>query len=187
MVVIMAFGPCTPRSGRSASRSMRTPRKPQADIVTTRVTSRTPTSGAPCIMTDCPSSPNRLSHAHRDEGADHEDVEMGEVDQLEDAVDDRKTERQQRIHRPETQSVDQLLKENVEGRHGVPIPALRRTATGAKTRTGVVFGVSRFTRLPKGGPKPDERCGETDGGRSTGRKRPPFVSGSSSAEPRRCI
>ena len=37
---------------------------------------------------------------------------MGEIDQLEDAVDEGEAERQQRVHRAEAEPVDDLLQQN---------------------------------------------------------------------------
>src|SRR5579883_1586080 len=64
-----------------------------------------------------PGQTDPLEHEHRDERADHEDVEVREVDQLDDAVHHGEPERQQRVHRPEAQAVDDLLEENVAQVH----------------------------------------------------------------------
>ena len=46
-----------------------------------------------------------------DEGADHEDVAMGEIDHADDAVDHRVADRDQPIDRSQRQPVDKLLDE----------------------------------------------------------------------------
>ena len=56
-MVIMAAGPLTLRNGRSDSRSISTPSKPETSMVTTSATSMTPTSGRPVITTDWPLMP----------------------------------------------------------------------------------------------------------------------------------
>ena len=53
----------------------------------------------------------RLQRAVADERADHEDVAVGEVEELEDAVDERVAERDQRVDAPERQSVEGELEE----------------------------------------------------------------------------
>ena len=57
MVVIIAEGPFTPRSGRRHSRSMPTPSKPQNTMVATNATSNTPTSGTSGRTVSCPLTP----------------------------------------------------------------------------------------------------------------------------------
>ena len=47
MVVIIAAGPVMPRSGRSDSRSITTPRVPDASMVTAKAAISTPASGSP--------------------------------------------------------------------------------------------------------------------------------------------
>ena len=47
-----------------------------------------------------------------DEGADDEDLGVGEVDEFQDAVDHRVTERDQRVHEAEQEAVEQDLRED---------------------------------------------------------------------------
>ena len=47
------------------------------------------------------------------ERTDHEDLAVGEVDQLDDAVDDRVADRDQGVERSQGQPVDELLGEGV--------------------------------------------------------------------------
>ena len=56
-------------------------------------------------------------HAVADERADHVDLAVREVQQLEDPVDHRVAERDQRVDAPERQPVDELLNEEVPGPH----------------------------------------------------------------------
>ena len=58
-----------------------------------------------------------LHHPQADERAHHEDVEMGKVDQLDDAVDHGEPEREQRIHRTQAHPVDDLLKQDIPRTH----------------------------------------------------------------------
>ena len=58
-----------------------------------------------------------LHHPQGDERAHHEDVEVGEVDQLDDAVDHGEPEREQRIHRAQAHPVDDLLKQDIPRAH----------------------------------------------------------------------
>ena len=53
----------------------------------------------------------RREDRERAEGADHEDLAVGEVDELDDAVDHRVAERDQRVDRTEHEAVGQLLEE----------------------------------------------------------------------------
>ena len=61
MVVIIAAGPFTPRSGRSRKRSMPTPMPPQTAIVAAKAATRTPTSGRPDRMVSWPTMPKACS------------------------------------------------------------------------------------------------------------------------------
>ena len=56
-------------------------------------------------------------HAVADEGADHVDLAVGEVQELEDPVHHRVAKRDQRVHAAEREPVDQLLNEEVPGVH----------------------------------------------------------------------
>ena len=44
-----------------------------------------------------------------DEGADHEDVAVGEIDEAQDAIDHRVAQRDERVDRAERKSIDELL------------------------------------------------------------------------------
>src|SRR5205807_9390305 len=55
----------------------------------------------------------QLQHAVADERADHEDVAVGEVEELQDPVDERVPERDERIDATERQRVDGELDEGV--------------------------------------------------------------------------
>ena len=50
----------------------------------------------------------RAAHEHRDKGANHEHVSVGEVDQLDDPVDHRVAEGDQRVHGTEGEGVQEL-------------------------------------------------------------------------------
>ena len=49
-----------------------------------------------------------VEHEHRDEDADHEDVAVGEVDELDDPVDHRVAEGDEGVDRADRQGVDEL-------------------------------------------------------------------------------
>ena len=90
------------RSGRYANRSITTPRMAQPAIAARVIrisSSQTGTTGV-CGATE------RLQRAVADERPDHEDVAVGEVEELEDAVDERVAERDERVHAAERQSID---------------------------------------------------------------------------------
>ena len=55
----------------------------------------------------------RMQHAEADERADHEHVAVREVQELEDAVDERVAERDQRVDAAERERVDGELDEGV--------------------------------------------------------------------------
>ena len=55
--------------------------------------------------------PERLPQRERREGADHEDLAVGEVDQLDDSVDERVPERDERPDRPVRQAVGEVVAE----------------------------------------------------------------------------
>ena len=63
IVVIIAAVPRTARIGRSASRSIATPRNPLSTIVTTNAKASAPTSANPVRIVPCPSIPSRFSAA----------------------------------------------------------------------------------------------------------------------------
>jgi len=94
IVVIIAAVPRTARIGRSAIRSTATPSKPARTIVTAKAKTSAPTKANP-VRTRLTRQPEQLERPHADERADHEHAEMREVDQLENAVDEREAERQQ--------------------------------------------------------------------------------------------
>ena len=56
-------------------------------------------------------APTMIRADQRDEGPDHEDVAMGEIDHSDDAVDHRVADGDQAVDRTERQPVDQLLYE----------------------------------------------------------------------------
>ena len=72
-------------------------------------------------------APEADQHEVPAEGADHEDLAVGEVQELEDPVDHRVAERDQRVDAPERQAVDELLDEEVEVHGG---KSLSRKACG---------------------------------------------------------
>src|SRR3984957_16475750 len=117
IVVIIAAVPRTPRSGRSDRRSIATPRMPAPSIVTAREKTNPPASAGPALTRDA----QKLEGPHAEKRADHEHIEMREIDQLENAVDQGKSQRQQGIHRAEAQPVDHLLQQHaIVGHHGAP-------------------------------------------------------------------
>ena len=61
MVVIMADGPLTLRSGRRDSRSISTPSRPQPTMAAASASSSTPASAQPASSTDCPDRPKACS------------------------------------------------------------------------------------------------------------------------------
>ena len=69
-----------------------------------------------------------LHHPHGDERAHHEDVEVGEVDELDDAVDHGEPEREKRIHRAQAHPVDHLLKQDIPRIHAQDSRLQRRNA-----------------------------------------------------------
>ena len=85
-----------------------------------------------------------MGHAEvADVGTDHVDVAVGEVDELDDAVDHGVAQGHQRINAAQRHAVDQLLKENFQNNpsflKGVRGPGLRRpcgTASGCKGASG---------------------------------------------------
>ena len=56
-----------------------------------------------------PKVASRVNTDQRDEGADHEDVAMGEVDHADDAVDHRVADGDQAVDGAQRHAVDQLL------------------------------------------------------------------------------
>src|ERR1700757_8599 len=108
MVVIIAAGPGTLRIGRSTVRSTSTPRMPQ--------NSMTATSASSSPLAD---QPGHLRHARGGEAPHHEDVEMREVGELDDAVDHGEPEREERVHRAQAHPVDDLLKQDINATHGL--------------------------------------------------------------------
>jgi len=54
---------------------------------------------------------HQFAHVVTDEGADHEDVGVREIDEAQDAIDHRVAERDERIDGPEGQAVEELLQE----------------------------------------------------------------------------
>ena len=112
-MVIIAAGPLTLRKGRSDSRSITTPSTPEHSMVTASATSMTPISGRPVRTTAWPLMPIICKVHMADEAADHEDVEVGEVDQFQDAVDQGEPKGEQRVHRAQAQPVDGLLQQQI--------------------------------------------------------------------------
>ena len=97
----------------SACARSATPSAPQNSMTPTRASSSTPTRGKPVRMTRWPIRPSQLQDPHGEERAHHEDVEVGEVDQLDDAVDHGEPEREERVHRAQAHPVDDLLKQDI--------------------------------------------------------------------------
>src|SRR5204863_6547555 len=77
--------------------------------------------------------PEQFKRPHADKRADHEHVEMREIDQLEDAIDEREAERQQGVHRAETQPIDDLLQQNRVDDHAAWTLIIRSTETNCPT------------------------------------------------------
>src|SRR6476661_7125450 len=57
-----------------------------------------------------------LEHAEPDEGPDHEDVAVGEVQELEDTVDEGVAKRDQRVRAALGQAIERELREGVQRR-----------------------------------------------------------------------
>ena len=53
-------------------------------------------------------------HFDADERAQHKDLAMGEVDELEDAVNHRIAERDQRVHEAQNETVQEYLREDFQ-------------------------------------------------------------------------
>ncbi len=90
------------RSGRYAKRSIATPSTPHPTIaprIISRMSNQTATLGscAPPEPGDDPPADERTHHEH---------VAVREVEQLQDPVDHREPERDERVHAPERQPVD---------------------------------------------------------------------------------
>ena len=74
--------------------------------------------------------------AQEDDGqerAEHEDVAVGEVDQLDDPVDHRVAERDERVDRADRQRVDRLLERLPQERHGRVVGAGERRSQRPET------------------------------------------------------
>ena len=85
------------RNGLYATRSIITFSEPVASMLTTS----TPAMPRMITITDEPAlMPSQVRHRYGDERAEHEHVAVGEVDQLDDPVDERVAERDQRPDRP---------------------------------------------------------------------------------------
>ena len=97
------------RNGRYAKRSITTPSTAQPAIAA----SVTSTSSAQIGTIGFDRAAEQLQRAEADERADHEDVAVREVQQLQDAVDERVAERDQRVDAAERQRVDGELDEGV--------------------------------------------------------------------------
>ena len=79
-----------------------------ASMTTTKTISRTPISISGIVDRPVGEPERDGQHPERHEGADHEDVAMGEVDQLDDAVDHRVAEGHEGVDRPERHRVHEL-------------------------------------------------------------------------------
>jgi hypothetical protein len=82
-------------------------------------------------------SGQQVDHAERHHRTDHHHLAVGEVDELDDAVDHRVAERHDGVHRAERKTVDDLLDEDVHQRGrgiGVPAPARARSSRGGRSR-----------------------------------------------------
>ena len=131
----------------------------------------------------------RDDHRVRGERADHHDLAVREVDELDDPVDHRVAERDDRVDAAERQAVHDLLQEDVHsgasdrGSATVHEPrpdcggAAEMGNTGARKRNGAPKGAAfvRRCRLLL------RRCGRGRGRRSPGR-RPGAVAGAAGAE-----
>ncbi len=95
MVVIIGAGPLTLRSGRKDSRSISTPKPPDSSMVTTSAAEHHAQQRQPGHDHPLAVNAHELQRPHADEAADHEDVEVREVDQLQDAVDQGEPEGEQ--------------------------------------------------------------------------------------------
>jgi hypothetical protein len=62
-----------------------------------------------------------MHHPKGDEGTLHENVVVGEVDELDDPVDHREPKREKRIHRAQAHSIYHLLKQDFPRTHS-PAP-----------------------------------------------------------------
>ena len=98
------------------------------------------------------------------EPAEHEDVAVGEVDQLEDPVDERVAERDQRVDEPFVSPIRKTLKKSVgalidvhdqprrRAARAKPTPMIERAARPLRCRTACarrrLFGTSFGLRLP---------------------------------------
>ena len=60
---------------------------------------------------------HEVQHHEPHEGPRHEDAEVGEVDQLDDAVHHGEAEREQGVHHAKREPVDDLLEENIHRAH----------------------------------------------------------------------
>src|SRR5207245_5225457 len=128
--------------------------------------------------------------AERDEEAQHEDVAVGEVDQLDDAVHHRVAEGDQREDGATGETVDRLLDENLPplhlsggARHGPPLPpgrlvtprrsrgAPRHSACPGGARHGPPPPPGRLVAPPRGRGAPRRSAGA--GGPRPGRPPPP--------------
>lgn len=58
-------------------------------------------------------------HGESSEASDHEDLAVGEVDELDDSVDHRVSDRDESVHRAEDESIGQLLRQFVHRRASV--------------------------------------------------------------------
>ena len=68
------------------------------------------------------------------EGAHHENIAMGEIDELHDAVDHRVAEGDQGVHHPEFQPVEDVLEENRWGSSTRLLMRMYAAATASRRR-----------------------------------------------------
>ncbi len=98
------------RSGRYANRSIATPSPAQPTIATMNIS----TSTIQIEITGFVAPPNAVQDAEADVGADHVHVAVREVQELQDPVDHRVAQRDERVDAPERQAVDEELDEFVD-------------------------------------------------------------------------
>ena len=160
MAVIRGTSRGAPRNGLYAIRSTVTLMIPQPTMAIPRTAS---TAGQMCVAESPAWRPNRSDRQrHRDHPAEHEDVAVGEVDQLEDAVDERVAERDQRVDRaardPDQKCLEEVRRrllevdrqpddeqrDEREAEDGTgSIPVSRLTASCSPVRASVTNGLRR--------------------------------------------
>ena len=116
------------RSGRYATRSIITFSVPLVTIATISDASSPTIRARVAVASVRPILPEP---SRRDERADHEDLAVGEVDQLDDSVDERVAERDQRPDRAVREAGDEVVAEPGE-------VAVRRPGPGCPKATGMM-------------------------------------------------